>query len=549
MVPGHAASSDFELRHYIHVLRRRKWTVFAAVVLVVTVVLVVSFLQTPQYQATAEVVFQPNTAAPLFGTGNSPSIDPARDIQTQIEVIRSPPVRDQVAKALHTAVAPKVSAQAVGGTNAIRIVATSPVPRQAADAVNAYATAYTTFSRSQALNYLTTIGNQLQSQITTLQQQIDGLDQQVANAPIALRPTVQANLSQQRQSLLSQQTNLKQTLSQAQAQSAIPNGTAQLVTPAKLPSSPSTPKPLRDGALGLVVGLLFGVALALLREYLDDSVSSKEDLERSSHGLAMVGMVPAVASWKPTDAPVVISVSMPTSPAAEAYRTLRASLQFLSTEQSLQVIQITSPSAGEGKTTTVANLGVALAAAGLRVCLCCCDLRRPRLHEFFGVSSDIGLTSVLRGDVPLSKAVRRADGVDRLWILPAGPTADNPAEMLSSGRATDLIKAVRLQFDTILIDSPPVLPVADALVLSRLVDATFVVATVDQTTRRGLSRTVELLRGVEAPLIGTILNGVTGDAGYGYGEGYYAYYETINRGIRLPGRPKETVGDGPSAPR
>jgi capsular exopolysaccharide synthesis family protein len=236
-----------------------------------------------------------------------------------------------------------------------------------------------------------------------------------------------------------------------------------------------------------------------------------------------------VTTWKPTDPPLLISATNPASPAAEAYRTLRASLQFVSADSSLQVLQFTSPSATEGKTTTVANLGVALSTAGIRVCVCCCDLRRPRLHEFFDVPDDIGVVSVLRGEVPLSKAIRRVPGFDRLWILPAGDSSDTPAEILSSKRMVDLMKAVRLQFDMVLIDSPPVLPVADSLILSRLVDASFLVATVGKTTRRGLRRSVELLRGVDAPLIGTILNGIRGEAGYGYGDGYYAYYASTPR--------------------
>ena len=331
---------------------------------VVTAVLVLSFLQTPKYQATAEVVFQPNAVDRVFGSSNSPSFDPSRDVQTQIEVISSPPVKDEVAKDLAVPTAPGINAQALTGTNAIRIQATSTVPRQAAATANAYAKAYTTFSRSQALQSLTSIGKQLQSQIDGLQQQIDALDQQLADATTAKKTQIVASLTQQRQSLLSQQTNLRQTLNQAQAESASSGVTAQLVTPAKVPGAPASPKPVRDGVLGSIVGLLFGVALALLRDYFNDSVTSKEDLESSTRGIPVVGMVPAIPGWQTGEAPVIVSRSASTSPAAEAYRTLRVSLQFLNAERHLQVVQITSPSAGEGKTTTVANLGVALANAG-----------------------------------------------------------------------------------------------------------------------------------------------------------------------------------------
>jgi non-specific protein-tyrosine kinase len=437
-----------------------------------------------------------------------------------------------------------VVAQAVTGTNAIRIRATSTVPRQAADAANAYAREYENFSRAQALQYLDSVGKQLQTQIDAVQAQIDPLDRQLADPAIAKNSALQTTLTQQRQSLVSQLTNLKQTLNQVQAQSAVPTQAAQLITPARVPTTPASPKPLRNGALGLVVGLLFGVALALLRDYFNDSITSKEDLDSSTAGLPMVGIIPVIPGAQSNHGrPTVVTVSAPTSPAAEAFRTLRVSIQFLSTDRSLQVVQVTSPGAGEGKTTTIANLGVALAGAGQRVCLCCCDLRRPRLHEFFGLSTDLGLTSVLTGDAPLSIALREVDDVPGLWILPAGPPTENPSEALSSNRTSDLVKALRRQFDVILIDSPPVLPVADAVVMSKLVDAVIVLATVGQTNRRALRRAIELLRGVEAPLVGTILNRVADEGTYGYGDGYYLYYEP--RPVTVPnppGRPRQPAG-------
>lgn len=543
MLPEHTRSSEFELRHYLHVLRRRRVTVLAGVVVVVAVVLVVSFLQTPRYEATAQVVFQPNSAGQILNTQDTESIDPARDIQTQIDVLESSAVRTQVAKDLHLTTAPPIDAVADSTSNAIRIQATSTDPVKAAEIANSYAQEYTTFSRAQVLQYLTSVGNQLQTQIQQVQGEIDTLNQEIASAP--KNSTTETQLSQQSEALLGEQTNLKQTLNQVQAQAAVPSGTGQLLTPATVPTSPSSPKTLRNGALAVVVGLLFGVALALLRDYFNDSITSKEELESSARGIPLVGMVPEISGWPSSGPPMIVSVTGPTSPAAEAYRTLRVSFQFLSAEGHRQVVQITSPGAGEGKTTTIANLGVALANAGQRVCLCCCDLRRPRLHEFFGLSTDIGLTSFLGGDVPLSLALHPVDGIEGLWILPSGPPLDNPSEALSSARTASLIKALRLQFDTILLDSPPVLPVADAVVLAELVDATILIATVGQTNRRGLGRAIELLRTVDAPILGTVLNRVSGQGSYGYGEGYHGYYETApRRKPEVPTRPGPTARSG-----
>jgi capsular exopolysaccharide synthesis family protein len=488
------------------------------------------------------VVFQPNNSASIFGNGTLPNADPARQVQTQIEVLSSPPVRDLVAKALKMSPPPKVTASAITGTNALQIRAASTVARTASDTANAYAAAFTTYTQTQASDYIASVSKQLQSEIGGLQEQVNALDAQVSAAQVSARATVQTNLSPQRQLLLSELANLQETLSKAQAQAVTPTNGAQLITPAKVPSSPSSPKPVRDAALGLIVGILFGTAVALLRDFLDDALMSKEDLERASSGLPVVGLVPAVPSWKPSDGPRLVSVETPMSPTAEAYRSIRATTQFLSTESSLQVLQVTSPSAGEGKTTTVANLGVAMAGAGHNVCVCCSDLRRPRLHEFFGLSPEEGLTSVLTGDIPLSAAIQLVPHVPRLSVLPAGPTFGDPSELISSSRVPALLDALRRQFDIVLIDSPPVLPVADAVVLSQLVDAVLIVARVGTTTRRGISRTLELLRGVEAPLVGSVLNGVSDEGAYGYGDQYYVYYNSSAPGRRQSDQSRSVGG-------
>jgi receptor protein-tyrosine kinase len=283
-----------------------------------------------------------------------------------------------------------------------------------------------------------------------------------------------------------------------------------------------SPRPRRNAAIALVVGVVFGVGLAFLFEYLDDSIKSKSDLERAGRGaLPTLGLIPAVSGWKDRDEARVASVVDPKSPAAEAYRALRTSIQFLGLDHKVHAVQITSPTASEGKTTTLANLGVALASAGQRVVISCSDLRRPRIHEFFGLDNAVGLTSVILGEVPLSAAVQRVPDVENLYILASGPLPPNPSELLSSDHAADVLAALRAEYDMVLLDSPPVLPVTDAAVLSSRVDATLLVATAGMTTRRSVSRAVELLHQVEAPLVGSVLNGVKDEGGYGYGYGYY----------------------------
>jgi capsular exopolysaccharide synthesis family protein len=325
----------------------------------------------------------------------------------------------------------------------------------------------------------------------------------------------------------------------------VTTGGVEFVTPAQPPSSPSAPKPIQDGALGLTAGLILGLAWAFVRESFDDALTSKEATEQLS-GSPVLAMVPMVASWKRREQPLVVSISQPLSPAAEAYRSLRTSLQFIRQERELRTILVTSPAATEGKTSTIANLGAVFAHAGERVLLVSCDLRRPRLGKFFGLAEQAGLTSVLMGRGQLAAAVQRVN--DTMWLLGSGPVPPNPAELLSGSQTRQLFAALRADFDLVLIDSPPVLPVTDAAVLSNYVDGTLLVVAAGQTKRVELQRAAEKLAQVNAPVVGIVLNEVTRQSGYGYGYGNgYGYgYAAAEADVPLARVPIPANGSKPA---
>ncbi len=312
------------------------------------------------------------------------------------------------------------------------------------------------------------------------------------------------------------------TLDKLTVDTKLASGGVQPAGDAELPTDPVRPQPIRNAVLALVVGLMLGVGLAFLADYLDDSIKTREDLEKISGRLPVIGVIPAVGGWKERTDVQLISMNAPNSPAAEAYRTVRTAIQFVALDRPMGVVQVTSANAGEGKTTSLANLGVALAKAGQRVILVCCDLRRPRLHEFFGLSNEVGFTSMLLGEAPISRALQSVPGVPRLRVLASGPLPPNPSELLSSGRTKEVFAALKGEADIILIDSPPVLPVTDALVLFRHVDATIMVFAVGQTTQKQAATALAMAQQVDAPLVGTLLNGVQVAGGYGapYAYGY-----------------------------
>jgi capsular exopolysaccharide synthesis family protein len=458
----------------------------------------------------------------VFDTSNNGVTDPARIVQTELEMFDSPAVKAKVRTAIGSA--PTVSARSISQTDVIAIRATSTDAARSAKVANAYAQAYVDVRREQAVNDLLAAAKQIQDQVSQLQHQIDV-----------------ATDDAQKNRLRDQQAVFNQKLDQLQVDSALKTGGAELASPATVPTSPFSPKPIRSTLLAFAIALFIGVGLAFIVEYLDDSIKGKEDLERAGTGLEVLGLIPAVSSWKQREEARVVSVGAPASPPAEAYRTLRTAVQFLALDRPLTRIQVTSANAQEGKTTTLANLGVAFARAGHRVVLVCCDLRRPRIHDFFGLSNAQGLTSVLLGEVPLRRALQPTS-TERLFVLASGALPPNPSELLASKRVSDVLDELRGEGYLVLIDSPPVLPVTDAMVLSKRVDATLLVCVAGQTTRKEVGRAVELLNQVGAPLVGSVLNGVTQEVGYSYRYEYYRPASGASPGAQ------EVNGDGARRP-
>jgi capsular exopolysaccharide synthesis family protein len=519
-------------RTYLVLLRRRKWWMIALTLLGLGASLAFSFTAHKEYSATAQVLVQSSADASALGVAQAPVSQ--TDVQTELTLVTSAPIIDSVRRQLGSV--PVVAAAQVGLTNVIAIAATSGSSPQAARIANAYARAFVAYRQATASANLAAAEAQLRTQISRLARQLRSLH---GNA----RSSAQAN------ALFSQQAVLREQLAQMQVSGAVNVGGVELVTPAQPPTSPSSPQPARDALLGLAAGLIAGLGAAFLRDSLDDRLSSKESAEHAG-GAPVLALVPMVPSWRRRQKAVVVAVTEPTSPAAEAYRSLRTSLQFTGQERRLRSLVITSPAASEGKTSTLANLGVVFAQAGGRVLMVSCDLRRPRLGEFFGFDERSGLTTVLSGQQSLEEAIQPVSGHDRLWALPAGQVPPNPAELLNGPGARQVFTALAERFDLVIIDSPPILPVTDAVVLSQHADATLMVVAAGQTRRADLRRAAEKLDQVGVAVLGTVLNEVTKQTGYSYGYGYsyghaYKPYQSRAPGANEAAHPngKATVSD------
>ncbi|MDQ4068158.1 MAG: polysaccharide biosynthesis tyrosine autokinase [Actinomycetota bacterium] len=531
-----------ELRDQLSVVRRRKGLIMMVTFAVVGATLLLSFLQTPVYEGRARLLLQGTQS--LFDSTQTNRFDYTL-VQTEVQVMQSEPVRALVRERLGRA--PNVTALPVGQTAVMEVRAESQRPTDAAAITNAYLEAYIDYRRDQAVGNLVKAGQELQRTIDVTQQQIDDLTKKInevgpcSNTNLGACSEREA-LLRSRDTLVNQQAPFRQKLDQLQVDASLKNGGAQIVTRATVPTEPIRPRPVRSGLLALGAGLILAVCLAFLVEHLDDSIKSKEDLERAARDLPVLGLIPTVTVWKNRTEAKVVSQSEPSSPVAEAYRSLRTSINFLGLERSMRVIQITSANASEGKTTTTANLAVALARAGERVVILSCDLRRPRIHDFFELPNGVGFTSVLMGRVPLASALQQVPGEPRLQLLASGPLPPNPSELLSSVRTEQVLKALQSQA-VVLIDCPPVLPVTDASVLSSKVDGTLLVATVGATTGKAFGRAVELLRQVGAPLVGTVLNGVPVEGAYGYAYQYYSRESTGKNGRKAESTNGSAQGD------
>src|SRR5439155_12608825 len=265
----------------------------------------------------------------------------------------------------------------------------------------------------------------------------------------------------------------------------------QLLLPAGLPQDPVSPDMVLIGAFGLLFGLALGIALAFLRERLDDSLRGRLDLE-ANLAAPVLAVIPKVPGWRNKHDARLVTREQPKSAVAEAYRTLRTSISFISAQRGLKAIMVTSPASGEGKTTTAANLALVLADAGRRVVLVSADLRKPRIHRFFGLQNEVGLSTVLAGEVQPWDAILDP-GVENLRVLLSGPVPSRPAELIQSEQMRDVMAGLREVADYVIIDTAPILLVADSLAMAPLVDGVLFVADSAMTSRSAVAHAREQL--------------------------------------------------------
>jgi tyrosine-protein kinase len=447
-----------ELRDYGRTIRRR-WRVLAVVLFLTTAAAAfVTWQATPQYESSARIFVATSDAdASQFYQGG---VFAAQRVTSYADLVpKSRQLADDVAEALGGKVDPtdlqsEITAQVVPDTVNLEITATNQDPVRARDIAQAYAEAL---------------------------------------------------------------SDLVSTLETPDGQTT-PLIRAEIVDNASVSDSPVSPQPVRNIGLGVLLGLLLGVGLAVTRELLDKSVRTPDDLAVVT-GAPVLGQitVDTQAARQPPEEALAGSTHW-----AEAFRVLRTNMQYIEVDHDQKVFTITSSVPREGKTTTAINLGLTLALTNARVALVECDLRRPLIASRLGIDGAVGTTSVLIGQVSLQDAMQTI-GDTGLHILACGPIPPNPSELLESKAMDTLLQQLRSDYDIVLLDAPPLLPVTDAAVLAAQTDGALVVVRHGTTTRDQLAHAIERLNTVGAKPLGVVLNlvpakgtGRTGPYQYGY---------------------------------
>lgn len=503
-----------DIEEALYVLRQRKWSILGIAVVVVALALVVSSRRTPIYQAEASVL-----VTPLEGASEVPT-DP--NLATEAVLAGSVAVAEVVAERLGLDDGPRdllsgLSVDSPEGTEILELSYRHSNPAEARQLAQAFAEGYLEYRRRTATEALVESAEAIRGELAALERRLERVEGELAGTD---EDDPRFSNLESEASLL-QGLILQRQLDELALRDRVSVG--DVVEPAAEPSTPTSPNHVVNAGFGLAAGLALGIGLAFLRDRLSGRLRTDDEVE-TYLGASVLGTIPRVPAWRKGKEAFLVTRTDWRSPAAEAYRIVRANLLSVASAYEAKSILVTSAHTGEGKTATVANLGVVFARAGKRTVVVSADLRRPRLHSFFNSRHPIGLADVLAGRAPLTDALvsfqyPQGSGLDNLRLVPTGSIPDNPAELLTSGNVIKVLKELESIADIVLIDAPPVLPVSDALVLAPLVQGMVLVIGPRSATRSSVTSARQQMEKVGARVLGGVLNGPEA----GMTQGYYTY--------------------------
>jgi polysaccharide biosynthesis transport protein len=486
-------------------LRRRWWLVGGCVLATAAAALAISLIHTKQYTAVASLLFRdPGFAQELFRTPVVSNTDPAREAATNVRLVSLRAVADQTAQHLPgdlsgAQVASKVAIESDPQSDIVNIAATDPSPAVARHIANTYTSRYVAFRRL--------------ADRAKVSQAID-----------LVRKDYQGLTPAEQQA--SRGRALANEISKLEALQAVQTGNAEQVQHADLPTSPSSPKTLRNVLLGAIVGLVLGLALAFLAERFDRKLRDPREFEEN-FGMPVLASIAESKALRQSESGIRELIG--SNPAA--LQMLRTRMRYFNVDREIRSVLVTSSAPGDGKTTIAWNLAASAASAGVKVLLVEADFHRSTLAERVRAEPIPGLSELLSAQSSLERTIQSVPIEDRtngagetvaLDVIVAGSHPPNAVTLLESTEMARLLKKLRADYEMIVLDTPPVSLVPDAIPLMKHCDGVIVIGRLNGTTRDDATALAEQLRTLNAPVLGVVANRVSPRGRY---AGYYGYYE------------------------
>ncbi|MGH2773244.1 MAG: polysaccharide biosynthesis tyrosine autokinase [Actinomycetota bacterium] len=506
--------SPVTLRRHLDALKRKKARMVMLLGAGLGVAAAVSYLTTPVYQSLTRLEIQPVASSPQASQMLENVVDPARRLQTQVELIKSQPVLLKAAEGLKesdvAALREGLDVRLLRDTQIAEVTATDGSAVKAKLRADAVAQAYIAYRRDRAIEQTVALKADLNARLESLRKDLSALDKKIADGRVEVE-------AQRSQLLVRMGVLESENLTIPEAES-LKNAGGAIIEEGAVSGKPIRPNWPVNLGLGAAVGLLAGVGLVLLGDKLDNRLNSIEDIE-SAAGANVLASIPALRNRSIIRRSLVV-VSDPKSRAAESYRTLRTNLRFASPGRTLRTLLVTSPLPGEGKSTVAANLAAAAAESRTATALVSADLRRhATLSRLFKASGARGLVDVLRDGALAHQAVHATE-IANLRFVPSGGTPSNPTDLVGSEQFSSMIDYLADESEMVILDAPPVLGLADASLMAGRVDGVLLVANIEISGRGALITAATQIRRAGGRIVGVVANAMDSD-------GAYAYYSLV----------------------
>lgn len=514
---------EIDLRYYYRLLVGQWWRLALSATLAALIMFGVSQLLTPIYQSTTTLLIDQRgnlALADLNTVRTSESL-----AATYAEMITSRNVLEPTIARLGLDYSPeklrgKVTASPITGTQLLRIRVEDPNKELAAQIANTLADvlieqvrAYQSSGYAASQQRLLTQLDYIEGQIAATEAAFQRLEGATGEADQAERARLANSLTEYNRNY----SALLQSYEQIRLKELEASSNIQPTERAVAAQTQIRPRTLLNTAAALMLGLAGMTAFILVRDYLDDTIRNPEELS-ARYGIPIVGQIVRYD----TEAERLITALRPRAPASEAYRALRMNIRYSSVDRPLHTLLITSAEPSEGKSTVASNLGVVLAAGGERVIVIDGDLRRPNLHKAFGLSNQVGTSTLFIDGLDNFGELLQPTEIPNLSVMTSGPIPPNPSELLDTRRAQEIVIVATKQADKVIVDAPPIAALTDSLALSQHVDGVLLVMRAGQTTRTAVRQAVERLRKVSANLIGFVVTDIDTRSAR-YGAYYYEY--------------------------